>query len=143
MGISVIPCGGKVSIDRPALIFKSLGIPVYALWDGDEAGHDSNPADNHRLLRVFDRAVEDWPDFVDNSCACFKNNLETTLEAEIGGAAFIELLKAQQVAIGIPKKKHALKNPIVVERIIRGAIDQGKNSATLSSIVEKIVALKN
>jgi len=32
MGISVIPCGGKVSIDRPALIFKSLGIPVYALW---------------------------------------------------------------------------------------------------------------
>jgi predicted ATP-dependent endonuclease of OLD family len=34
-GCSVIPCGGKKSLDRPALIFREVGIPVFIVWDGD------------------------------------------------------------------------------------------------------------
>src|SRR5207245_4288685 len=36
LGVSVIPCGGKGSLDRPAVIFRELGIPVYVVWDGDK-----------------------------------------------------------------------------------------------------------
>jgi len=143
MGISVIPCGGKNNIDRPALIFRSMGIPVYALWDGDHGRDNSKPEQNHLLLRVFDKTIEDWPEFVDGTCACFKKDLEATLESEIGVETFNELLKIQQDEIGIPDKKHALKNPIVLERIIRTSITRGINSPTMNSIVKRIVALKD
>ena len=50
-GFSIIPCGGKTSIDRPATIFRQLGIPVYLIWDADKEANDAKPEDNHRLLR--------------------------------------------------------------------------------------------
>ena len=43
LGISVIPCSGKSSIDRPLLIFKQLGISVYVVWDGDYVVDDPKP----------------------------------------------------------------------------------------------------
>ncbi|MEE9225742.1 MAG: ATP-dependent endonuclease [Bacteroidota bacterium] len=52
-GFSVIPCGGKTSLDRPASIFRQLGIPVYLIWDGDKESNDAKPEDNHRLLRLL------------------------------------------------------------------------------------------
>jgi predicted ATP-dependent endonuclease of OLD family len=35
IGVSIIPVGGKRSLDRPAIIFKEFGIRVYMLWDSD------------------------------------------------------------------------------------------------------------
>ncbi|MBU0718162.1 MAG: ATP-dependent endonuclease, partial [Planctomycetes bacterium] len=40
-GISVIPCMGKNNLDRPLVIFRRLGIPVYVIWDGDHGAADA------------------------------------------------------------------------------------------------------
>jgi predicted ATP-dependent endonuclease of OLD family len=141
-GISVIPCLGKNNLDRPLAIFRRLGIPVYVIWDGDHGEKDVKPDDNRKLLRLLGQSEEDWPCGVKDVYACFKTELETTLEEEISKDLFDRLLEDAQKQLGILKKKDALKNPVVLESIVRMAAAQGKTSPTLKSIVERIIALK-
>jgi len=140
--ISVIPCIGKNNLDRPLVIFRCLGIPVYVIWDGDHGKTDAKAEDNRRLLRLVGQSEEDWPCCVKDHYACFKSELETTISEEIGRDLFDRLLLEVQGQLGIPKKKDALKNPLVLQNIVEKALTDGKTSATLKGIVEKIVALK-
>jgi predicted ATP-dependent endonuclease of OLD family len=142
LGISVIPCNGKNSMDRPAVILKQLGIPVYLVWDSDKGTNDAKPNENHRLLRIVEATVEDWPSGVATAHACFPVKLESTLESEIGATTFSQLLDHAQKAHGISKKKHALKNPVIVQEIVRAARLKGLECTTLSEIVTKVVALQ-
>lgn len=142
MGICVIPCQGKTNIDRPAVIFRKLGIPIYALWDSDKDEKGAKPEDNQRLLRLFGKTIEEWPAFIDDDCACFEVNLEKTLSDEIGPSYWAEILQKQQDELGIPKKNHAIKNPIVIERTINAVRENGKTCSTLEQIVDGIVALR-
>ncbi|MGA2616786.1 MAG: ATP-dependent endonuclease [Thermoguttaceae bacterium] len=141
-GISVIPCGGKSNLDRPATIFRHLGIRVYVVWDGDEGGKDSKPEDNRRLLRLLKMPVVDWPCAVDDSYACFKANLESTLKEEIGAAEFEAFLAESQSAHAIPKRQHAIKNPVVISEVLSKATTAGKSSPTMQAIITRVVALK-
>jgi putative ATP-dependent endonuclease of OLD family len=141
-GISVIPCMGKNNLDRPLVIFRRLGIPVYVIWDGDHGQIDAKAEDNRRLLRLLGQSEEDWPGGVKDLHACFSAELEETLAEEIGKDLFGRLLSEAQDQLDIAKQKDALKNPAVLQRIVEGASAEGKTSATLKGIVERIVALK-
>lgn len=158
-GFSVIPCQGKTNIGRPYIIFQNLGIHVYILWDGDYdekkgetegvCQHCGRPLDkkpdpneNHRLLRLFGREKEDWPEYVEKDFACFKKDLETTLKEEIGIKEFEKYLKECQSSFCITERKHAIKNPYVIAEIIRNAKKNGHTCKTLENIIIKILALK-
>lgn len=156
VGVSVIPVSGKRSLDRPAIIFREFGIPVYLLWDSDgEKGETAgacpkcgklldgkpDPADNRRLLRLVGKAEEDWPAYQDAHYCCFKRDLETTLKAEIGEALFDELLDQCRTEFEIPKPRHAVKNPAVIATIIKRAQKEGKMCKTLENAVKSILAL--
>jgi putative ATP-dependent endonuclease of the OLD family len=142
MGFSIIPCGGKTNLDRPAAILRQLGIPVYLIWDGDQ-GEDAKPGDNHRLLRLMGQGVQDWPCQVHDNYACFAKNMETTLRDEIGPGDFDAWLDECKDDLCIPKKKHALKNPWIVSAIIKKAQEQGKRSRTFDNIIKRIISLKS
>jgi len=141
MGISVIPCMGKTNLDRPAAIFRNLQIPVYVIWDSDYESGDRRPEVNRRLLRLFDKPVEDWPEKVTEQFACFKRTLGDTLCAEIGSELFNRLLEACCRRLSL-KKKYIIKNPQIIQEIIREAYKQGKTSTTLEKIIFQIIALK-
>ncbi len=70
-GVAVIPCSGKLCLDRAIAIFSSLNIPVYAIWDSDYPKEDGKEV-NRRLLRILNHPEEDWPEKVCESFACFK-----------------------------------------------------------------------
>jgi len=156
IGVSIIPVSGKRSLDRPALIFKEFGIPVYMLWDSDgDKGETAgvcatcskpldgkpDPADNHRLLRIVGKKEEDWPDHQEPHYGCFKRDLESTLKTEIGNDFFEKLLCECQAEFGIPKRKHAVKNPTVISTLIERAQKEGKTSSTLEKVVLSILKL--
>lgn len=141
-GISVIPCGGKSSLDRPAALFRHLGIPVYVIWDSDKGENNAKPEDNHRLLRLMNQSAEDWPCQVNGQFACFEHNLERTLQDEIGNTEFEQWLQECQKSFCIPEKRHAIKNPVVIAEVIRIAQQQGRKSPTLESIVNKILNMR-
>jgi len=68
--------------------------------------------------------------------------LETALRTELGETCFDTVLGECCSDLGFAKKKHAIKCPAVIQRIIEKAREQGKTSATLEEIVERIVALR-
>ena len=142
-GITIIPCFGKTNLDRPLIIFRQLGIPVYVIWDGDYGVKNANPEDNKRLLRLLDKPKQDWPDFSEKSSTCFKVNLEKTLKDEMGEESFNQWLLEAKDQFGIAKNKHALKNPAVIEQIIEKATSYDKSSKTLERIIENIISLKS
>ena len=142
LGITVIPCFGKPNLDRPLVIFRQLGIPVYVVWDGDHNSNNAKSEKNKRLLRLLHQPEEDRPDFVRASCACFKIKLEKTLEDEVGKDLFARLLSEAQRKLEITKKEQALKNTAVIQHIIEKAIPAGKTSKSLKKIVNSIIALK-
>jgi len=141
LGIAVIPCIGKNNLDRPLVIFRRLGIPVYLVWDGDCSQSDPRPADNRRLLRLVGAPEEDWPCAVEPTYACFKSELGHTLSEEIGSDVFDKLLAEQQDSLGIARKSDALKNPVALMHVVEQAAEEGCVSATLNKIVEAVVAL--
>jgi len=145
-GIAVIPCLGKCSLDRPYVVFSQLGLPVYMLWDSDQGcdqqSQEANKATNKGLLRLVNEELEDWPHFVHAGAACFTDDLEATMEREIGPETYLRLLSAEQARFGFPKRAQAQKNPTVVQAVIAGARAEGRESTTLRTIVERILALR-
>lgn len=154
--VAVIPCSGKRNIDRPAVIFQKMGIPVYTVWDGDsgqgqtvgactECGRKfdkkPDPTENHALLRLVGRDPEDWPQYVEPRFACFKVDLETTLREEIGTDRFEKCLKCCMKGTGIAKQRHAVKNASIMGTIVRGAALHECTSSTLQAIIKHIVDL--
>jgi predicted ATP-dependent endonuclease of OLD family len=142
IGISVIPCNGKNNIDRPTAIFRTLGIPVYAIWDSDKGGKDSKPEENHRLLRLFSQEIEDWPEKITPSFACFEKTLQFKLEDELGKGFFDIAIESCLKKYSITRKDQAFKNPIIIQEILAKAKKENRKSVTLEQIVENIVALK-
>ncbi|MDZ7315487.1 MAG: ATP-dependent endonuclease [candidate division KSB1 bacterium] len=116
-GISVIPCLGKSSLDRPATLFRHLGIPVYVIWDSDKGKKESKPEDNHRLLRLMGQPVEDWPCQVSEQFACFECDLERTLQNEIGNAEFEQWLQECQESFCILEKNMPSRIPLLLLRL--------------------------
>ena len=141
MDISVIPCAGKASIDRPALIFQSLGIPTYAIWDCDKSKRENERGeDSNRLLSsLFDHNYTEPSTLVEANFACFKDNMTGTLEHEFG-SPFKEALSRNASDLGFETKR-AMKNAHVIEKTISDLKTAGHNSSTLAKIIEKIVEL--
>ena len=96
-GISIVPVGGKTSIPLAHAILKSIGIPVYALFDADagfEARAQKNgqksadidkqrkqhAAENRMVLKYFGQPEEDFPAAaVGGVVAIFADHLEAFL----------------------------------------------------------------
>ncbi len=139
-GIPIIPCLSKYNIDKPLIIFKKMGILVYPIWDSDfhPPPNQSNPAENHKLLRLCEQPVEDWPDRITEQFACFKQNLPHTLAQEIG-EEFCSRVKAECARSFCLRSG---ENPTVYEDLIKRAEGEGKSSKSVETIIDHILALK-
>ena len=152
-GCAIIPCNGKSNLDKSRSIFEGVGIPTFVMWDSDrgisvgdninQGAVDQAIRENKTLLRLVGEAETDWPAKVSKAFACFEDKLEVTLRAEIGAERFDELLTTSQARYGIAKRKHALKNPLVLAEVLRAAAEAGQASATLKEIVSQILNRKN
>lgn len=140
-GIAVIPCGGKTSLDRPLIIFRSLGIPTYVIWDGDKGRNGAKPDTNRLLLRILGKPETDWPCHVDAVSACFETTIEGMLKTEIGSRAFEEHSTEAQQFYGL-EGSGSSKYALVMQRSVEAAFANGDESTTLRSILEHIMALK-
>ncbi len=144
-GISVLPCGGKYNLDRPAAIFSTLGIATYVIWDGDRGqGNEGQQRDsakmNGTLLRLLGRDPNPWPRGVWDNGACFEYELERALREEIGAELFDELVGRCRSELGYDSNDRALKSPHVVRSVLCEAEKRGKPARMMRELVERIVA---
>jgi putative ATP-dependent endonuclease of the OLD family len=138
-GISVIPCDGKTNLDRPALIFDLLGIPVYLIWDSDHGGDDPKVETNRSLLRIVRAVEEDYPEAITHDYACFKTNLTEVTRAEIGSPLFEELSGTLRTELGFLERRIEIKNPHFVQALIENAKKRGKSCPHLEEIVRRVL----
>lgn len=141
LDIAVIPCMGKPNLHKAAIIFRNLAIPTYVVWDSDMGGENDEVKNNHRLLRLFNDTIEDYPKKVTTCFACFEVNLETTLRDELTPVLFNALLEECKSCYSYSKNKQAMKSPVVIQTMITKALELNKRSTTLEEIVRNIVGL--
>jgi predicted ATP-dependent endonuclease of OLD family len=94
LGVVVVPCGGKRSIDRPALVFREVGIPIFVLFDGDKKQAVKKPdkaAASSRQNRSIQRicgveAPVDWPTGLakEHPFAVFEDRIEDYFKERLG-----------------------------------------------------------
>lgn len=142
MGVSVIACGGKPSLDRPLLIFREFGIPVYTVWDGDKGTKGAPARENHLLLRLHDVPPEDWPATqVKSTFACFEKNLESTLKHELTQSTYEEICQLCSEEFSISAAAGGLKHVAFFEAMLRHSSTYGKVPATLREIVLSVASM--
>ena len=143
IGVTVVPCGGKSSLDRPCAVFQHFNIPVYMIWDGDKDGSNPNPRENHLLLRLAGHTVIDWTAGVYDGFTCFENKLEDTVRNEVGHTAFDSTLLEVQNEFGYYSKHDAIKNPYVFQELLMRLRAHGSSCDTLDAAVDAILRLKS
>jgi predicted ATP-dependent endonuclease of OLD family len=80
-GVAIAGCGNKRNLCIAIAILQQLGIPFFALFDGDAVGQNSGEAAmNKRLLALCEEGPEEWP----KRCVRERSaNFEDTLEIDL------------------------------------------------------------
>ena len=142
MGIAIIPCSGKFSMPEAISIFKSVNIPIYTVWDSDydvNSGKVDRPEINENILRCYDFDVLEAVSFCTEECACVLTDLETTFQEDIGVIEYNRVLQAFLDEFGYGRGRNVMENPALVMELILRFSQDGKNSETLTGIVESII----
>ena len=147
-GIAVLSVEGKNNLDRPYLIFRELGIPVFVVWDCDCGTNDHKPATNLALTRLVRPDEEiDQPDeetVVAASYAHFEVTLERLIKDEITADVYNACLATACEPFGFDASNDAQKIPTVMHGLLAEAKNQGRTCASLEALVRAIwLHLKN
>lgn len=148
LGIAVLQAGGKNNLDRPAAIFRALGIPTFVVWDCDlkESGKIEDEKANcalQRLLMTDEKDVLSSVSRLTDQYACFQKNLECMLREEFGEAAYGEVLAEIQESFGVKDRKDAIKASPIMRAALLKLSERGLTSPTLDGILLRVVALRH
>lgn len=123
-GVSIVAVGSKTSIPLAHAILKSIGVPVYALFDADggyelrckatgkdqakiEQERHNHARENRQLMRYFGQPEVDFPETsVTGVVAILGDRLEEFLEAEWG--EWMDACKQVEADMGIDLTKNQL-----------------------------------
>ena len=141
-GIALLSAEGKENLDRPLVVFRSLGIPTYVVWDCDEGTNNAKPQTDLALARLCRPDAEAVPQpvgtRVEDCYAHFAVTLERTTKEEVGAERHAACLAAAYAPFGISPSKDTQKIPEVVYRMMSAAREDGAEFATLKSMIEAI-----
>ena len=141
-GIALLSAEGKENLDRPLMIFRSLGIPTYVVWDCDEGTNNAKPQTDLALAKLcrLDAGAVAQPNGtrVEDCFAHFAVNLERTLKEEVGAARHANCLATACEPFGIKPSKDTQKIPEVVYRMMSAARADGAEFTTLKLMIDAI-----
>jgi putative ATP-dependent endonuclease of OLD family len=141
-GVAILPVGGKTNIDRPLSIFSLLRIPTYAVFDSDSnlSPDDQKVLQNLGIQRLSGEVnPEEFRTHIGNRFASFEENLNVTLQSELGGS-YPDQVELAAIKYGM-KQKQIVKNPVGLAEIVAGCIANGGTCQTVGAIVNRIAAL--
>lgn len=144
-GIVITSAGSKNQLERPAVIFKNLGIPIFLVFDNDEK-YKSKAEEIERkklnrqlqrICRVEENSIHDWPDKIDKHFSAWKGRLEQYL-AECAGVESFEAAVVQAAAGFGVSRSDAFKSPAVASATVTILHANGVDFPKLKAIVAAI-----
>ncbi len=144
-GIAVLQTGGKPTIDRPAIIFRELGIPTYAIFDCDLKPDGTVKGVEHNLAiqRIFGVQVPVPAQTIVSDCfASFECDLESILRGELTAEIFDQCANEARDEFGLHDRRDVTKAPFAMTSLLRRAANLGHSSGTLNEIIISIRRLK-
>ena len=143
-GVSVIPCNGKTNLDKPHVIFSSLGILTFVIFDGDSDAKNESEKEaraNRSLQRLLNinPAIDFPPTQVLDNCATFKTNLDKYLRETIGDEIYQEIMTTFVEDYGYDNPNACKKSPEFIKQLIMKAGEEDKKPTELCQIVQKLV----
>ena len=145
LGVSVISCGSKLAIPLPLVMFRRLGIPVYAVWDADK-NEGSQRKESERIVSALGYGGTDWRGKTTGSFACLPNNLEDAIRSDLKNALgavagedpYNAILDGRRKRYGLGQfSSKQMKTHLVMEEVR----EKGIRLERLESIVGEIAKL--
>jgi predicted ATP-dependent endonuclease of OLD family len=143
-GICIIDVGGKTKIDKPACIFRSLGIPTYVLFDNDQrVGAVRQPQEVQynrflqRVLGVDEANVTDWPAGINENWAAWDGNLENYIRTTSGQVQF-DSAKNEVLTNFEVEADDYLKSPAIAKALLYRLTTSGIRFENLVRMIEMI-----
>lgn len=149
-GVAVLAVGGKSNIGAPYLMFASLKIPTYYVFDADSdlmgkgKGHGEDDAILHNriLMQLGGETPVDFPpDMCTPGFACFHLEMERTLQADVGLDFFRDTTAAiaEELRWGDPGE--VLKNARAAAAFVERSYKVGKALPSIQRVVDAITIL--
>lgn len=146
-GIVVIPVIGKNNLDRPALIFQDLGIPVYLIFDTDS---DCSPTDlnSHKKVNIILKKIMGEANLteplelkIERNYASLNPSMTKVIKSAIGDVLYTQIMDEVKEEYGFKKDKDCRKNYIVMTQFIQRVYDSGEQITELEEIIQNIYDL--
>lgn len=142
-GIQVLATGGKGVMQKPAYIFRKVGIPTFLIFDNDNrkeegAIRERAISENRFLQKILEiDDVVDMPVGLANGFYAHDGNLEAYLRQVIGAASYDQQFEVLSNRWGLPVKD-IKKTPAAFATIIRTGLAGGYRFDELQQIVAAI-----
>ena len=142
IGVSVIPCGGKDSLDRPLLAFSGFDIPTYTVFDGDRTDPKA-VSTNRAILRLLgiDSPVDYPPTTVEKNYAVFETTLCKFLESNVPEEIYSLTVDQCKQEYGYPDIDRCRKSPVFIEMLLKNARRRDVSIPELEQMIDKILDL--
>ncbi len=146
-GIVVIPVIGKNNLDRPALIFQDLGIPVYLIFDTDSDSKLSDLNSNKKVNTILKKIMgetdltEPVGLKIERNYASLNPSMTRVIKNAIGDPLYTQIMDELKEEYGFKKDKDCRKNFVVMSKFIQNVYNAGKVIPELEEIIQKIYDL--
>ncbi len=141
-GIAILSAEGKDNLDRPLIIFRELGIPVFVIWDCDSHKKEKKPQTDLAILRLCEPATcateAPTATFIGECYAHFSKTLEHTIIEELGADKHESCLATACNPFGLTPSNDTQKIPEVMFQTLTEAKNQGAECKTLIQVVKAI-----
>ncbi len=143
-GIVISNVESKTKLDKPAVIFREIGVPVFVLFDNDKTDKPEQRAravkENRIIQRVMGVAEEDcidWPDQVTDSYCAWDGNLEKYIRSLVGDDAYLQTRKKHTEFYGV-RDKGGEKSPEIAREMLK---EFAANEIDFSRLNEVVLAV--
>ena len=146
--IVVIPVLGKNNLDRPALIFQDLGIPVYLIFDTDSdklSEIEKNKKINSILMKIMGETTITNPMAmkIEKRFASIDPNMTVLIKNAIGESLYTQIMDELKNKFEFQKDNDFKKNYVIMTHFIRKAYNAGKSMPELDNVIENIYNLND
>ncbi|MEA3273819.1 MAG: AAA family ATPase [Pseudomonadota bacterium] len=140
LGISVVECGGKGSMDRLYRIFNELRIPCYMLFDYDRGNTNNKIIEKSKELLAFADIETDAPQgvLIGDQVACFEETWEKGLKPEVPDWENLALAAKRKLGLTSDSGK-----PLIARYIARKLVERPEPFVppTIRAIIDKARAV--